>query len=164
MIILDTDHISVLQHEDSPKTVGLLEKLESLPPEEVATTVATLEEQSRSWLSLIGRYSDVRQQVEGADRESEQGPHRGGQRDAAGRVLGDQHPAGGHDASRHSGRRAVVKKWDWLRAETTKTLENQRSRRCLSQFFTASERLDGQRTFFPNMGLHFNHQQEEQRT
>jgi hypothetical protein len=33
MIILDTDHISVLQHEDSPKTVGPLEKLESLPPE-----------------------------------------------------------------------------------------------------------------------------------
>jgi transposase len=27
------------------------------------------------------------------------------------------------------------KKWDWLRAETAKTLENQWSRRCLSQFF-----------------------------
>jgi hypothetical protein len=33
MIILDTDHISVLQHEDSPKTVVLLENLESLPPQ-----------------------------------------------------------------------------------------------------------------------------------
>jgi hypothetical protein len=29
----------------------------------------------------------------------------------------------------------AVKKWDWLRAETAKTLENQQSRRCLSQFF-----------------------------
>ena len=28
-----------------------------------------------------------------------------------------------------------MKKWDWLRAETAKTLENQRSRRCLYQFF-----------------------------
>jgi hypothetical protein len=28
----------------------------------------------------------------------------------------------------------AVKKWDWLRAETARTLENQRSRRCLSQF------------------------------
>jgi hypothetical protein len=28
-----------------------------------------------------------------------------------------------------------VKKWDWLRAETAKILENQWSRRCLSQFF-----------------------------
>jgi hypothetical protein len=29
----------------------------------------------------------------------------------------------------------AVKKWDWLRAQTAKTLEKQRSRRCLSQFF-----------------------------
>jgi hypothetical protein len=28
----------------------------------------------------------------------------------------------------------AVKKWDWLRAETAKTVENQRARRCLSQF------------------------------
>jgi hypothetical protein len=28
-----------------------------------------------------------------------------------------------------------VKKWDWLRAETAKTLENVWSRRCLSQYF-----------------------------
>jgi hypothetical protein len=56
MIILDTDHISVLQHEDSPKTVGPAGKTRILAAEEVATTVATLEEQSRSWLSLIGRY------------------------------------------------------------------------------------------------------------
>ena len=32
----------------------------------------------------------------------------------------------------------AVKKWDWLRAATAKTQEKQRSRRCLSQFFTAS--------------------------
>ncbi len=68
MIILDTDHISVLQHEDSPKAVALLDRLESLPPKEVATTAVTLEEQSRSWLSLIGRYTDVRQQVSYYDR------------------------------------------------------------------------------------------------
>jgi len=68
MIILDTDRISVLQHEDSPKAAALLEKLEALPAEEVVTTVATLEEQSRSWLSLIGRYTDVRQQVAYYDR------------------------------------------------------------------------------------------------
>jgi hypothetical protein len=29
----------------------------------------------------------------------------------------------------------ALKKCDWLRAETAKTLENQRARRCLSQFF-----------------------------
>ena len=68
MIILDTDHISVLQHEDSPKAIALQEKQEPLPSEEVATKVVTLEEPSRSWLSLIGRYTDVRQQVAYYDR------------------------------------------------------------------------------------------------
>ena len=36
----------------------------------------------------------------------------------------------------------AVKKWDWLRAETAKTLEDQRSRRCLSQcFHSLGERI-----------------------
>lgn len=63
MTVLDTDHISILQHEDSPQATALTEKLEALPDHEVATTAVTLEEQARSWLALIGRYSDVRQQV-----------------------------------------------------------------------------------------------------
>jgi tRNA(fMet)-specific endonuclease VapC len=68
MIILDTDHISVLQHEDSSKALALLQKLDSIPPEDIATTAVTVEEQARSWLSLIGRYTDVRQQVKYYDR------------------------------------------------------------------------------------------------
>jgi Rrf2 family protein len=39
------------------------------------------------------------------------------------------------DSSDFTQRGEAVKKWDWLRVETAKTLENQRSRRCLSQFF-----------------------------
>jgi hypothetical protein len=35
----------------------------------------------------------------------------------------------------------AVKKWDWLRAETTRTLGNHRSRRCLSHFFHSLGRL-----------------------
>jgi hypothetical protein len=41
----------------------------------------------------------------------------------------------------------AVKKWDWLRQETAKTLENQRSRRCLSQFIHslgAASRVGGE--------------------
>ena len=57
MIVLDTDHISVLQHEDSPEAVALSQKLALSPLDEVATTAVTLEEQARSWLSLISRYS-----------------------------------------------------------------------------------------------------------
>jgi hypothetical protein len=63
MMVLDTDHISILEHEDSPQAVALTKQLEALPKDEVATTAVTLEEQARSWLALIGRYSDVRQQV-----------------------------------------------------------------------------------------------------
>mgnify|MGYP001566890442 CR=1 FL=1 len=68
MIVLDTDHVSILQHEESPAATALLSRLESVPLDDVATTAVTLEEQARSWLGLIGRYSDVRQQVPYYDR------------------------------------------------------------------------------------------------
>jgi tRNA(fMet)-specific endonuclease VapC len=68
MMVLDTDHISVLQHADSPEAGKLIARLEASPPKEIFTTAITLEEQSRSWLSLINRYSDVRQQVAYYDR------------------------------------------------------------------------------------------------
>lgn len=63
MIVLDSDHISVLQHRDWPHAEALRQRVLALPTDEVAVTAATLEEQARSWISLIGRYSDVRQQV-----------------------------------------------------------------------------------------------------
>jgi tRNA(fMet)-specific endonuclease VapC len=63
MIVLDTDHISLLQHRDSPRAEVLRQRVLALPTDEVAVTAATVEEQARSWISLIGRYSDVRQQV-----------------------------------------------------------------------------------------------------
>ena len=63
MIILDTDHISALQHRDAPKAFALQARLETLSPDEIATTVITVEEQTRGWLGLIRRYSDVHRQV-----------------------------------------------------------------------------------------------------
>jgi tRNA(fMet)-specific endonuclease VapC len=68
MIILDTDHISILQHADSPIAQSLSERLANSPDRDVTTTAISLEEQSRSWLSLISRYSDVRRQVTYYDR------------------------------------------------------------------------------------------------
>jgi tRNA(fMet)-specific endonuclease VapC len=62
MIVLDTDHISVLQHAESSNAANLQQQLSAhLGP--VVTTAVTLEEQSRSWISLIGRQTDVEQQV-----------------------------------------------------------------------------------------------------
>jgi hypothetical protein len=48
MLDLDTDHISILQHDDSPQAVALAQRLEALSADEVATTAVTLEEQARS--------------------------------------------------------------------------------------------------------------------
>jgi tRNA(fMet)-specific endonuclease VapC len=63
MILLDTDHISILQHAESAAAASLDERLSLSPDQDIATTAITLEEQSRSWLNLIHRYTDVRQQV-----------------------------------------------------------------------------------------------------
>jgi tRNA(fMet)-specific endonuclease VapC len=63
MILLDTDHISILQHASSAAARALDERLVQSADQDIATTAITLEEQSRSWLNLIRRYTDSRQQV-----------------------------------------------------------------------------------------------------
>jgi tRNA(fMet)-specific endonuclease VapC len=67
MIILDTDHISVLQHAESDVANRLNEQVENAGAL-VVTTSITVEEQCRSWLALINRYSDVGRQVTYYDR------------------------------------------------------------------------------------------------
>ncbi len=63
MILLDTDHISIMQHAESRAAEMLDERLSLAADQDIGTTAITLEEQSRSWLDLIRRYKDVRQQV-----------------------------------------------------------------------------------------------------
>ncbi len=63
MILLDTDHISLLQVRDAPSAFALQARLETFPPDEVVTTVITLEEQMRGWLALIHRVTDVQRHV-----------------------------------------------------------------------------------------------------
>jgi len=67
MIILDTDHISMLQYRDSPQAFALQAHLGALP-EDVATTVITVEEQMRGWLGLIHRHTNVHHQIGYYDR------------------------------------------------------------------------------------------------
>jgi tRNA(fMet)-specific endonuclease VapC len=61
MILLDTDHISILQRPSSARS-RLLQRLDSLADSPV-TSVITLEEQSRSWITEIGRRRNVADQV-----------------------------------------------------------------------------------------------------
>ena len=59
MILLDTDHLSLLQVRDTPAAFALQARLEALSPDEVVTTVITMEEQMRGWLALIHRVIGV---------------------------------------------------------------------------------------------------------
>lgn len=62
MILLDTDHLSLLQVRDAPAAFALHARLEATP-DEMVTTVITLEEQMRGWLALLHRVPEVARQV-----------------------------------------------------------------------------------------------------
>ena len=62
MIVLDTDHISFLQRPSSREGRALLERL-NVANDETVVSIISAEEQMRSWISLIHRYRDVRQQT-----------------------------------------------------------------------------------------------------
>jgi len=63
MILLDIDHLSLLQDRGTPVAFALQTRLEAFLLEEVVTTVITLEEQMRGWLALIHRVTDAQRQV-----------------------------------------------------------------------------------------------------
>ena len=54
MIVLDTDHISVLRYDSDPRHSKLKDRLRvAVSSEDIATTVITVEEQLRGWLARI---------------------------------------------------------------------------------------------------------------
>ena len=60
MILLDTDHISVLQHSDPPQALALQSRLEAVPLDDLLISAVSLEEQTRGWLAQIAKLRDVR--------------------------------------------------------------------------------------------------------
>ena len=58
MIVLDTDHLSVLKYHDSPLSRKLAHKLDS-GREPIFTSIVSVEEQLRGWLSFIKSHSDA---------------------------------------------------------------------------------------------------------
>lgn len=64
MLVLDTDHLSILQYDESPTAIELANRLADAGEFDVVTTVISYEEQARSWLALIRRYSDVARQTQ----------------------------------------------------------------------------------------------------
>lgn len=63
MIILDTDHLSILQQPESPQHERLQERMRQSTDTKFQTTVVSLEEQARGWLAAINRQQKVHDQT-----------------------------------------------------------------------------------------------------
>lgn len=63
MVVLDTDHISLLQEGDTSIARRLLGRILALPADEVGTTIITYEEQMRGWLGYLAKARSVPQQI-----------------------------------------------------------------------------------------------------
>ena len=62
MVLLDTDHLSVLAFPDSSKHVLLSNRIQD-SEEEFGTTIVCIEELLRGWLALIHKKRDVHDQI-----------------------------------------------------------------------------------------------------
>jgi tRNA(fMet)-specific endonuclease VapC len=62
MILLDTDHVSLLQRPESPEGQAIVQRLRASADRDIATTVVTVEEQMRGWLAAIARHREPEQQ------------------------------------------------------------------------------------------------------
>jgi len=62
VILLDTDHINILQSK-GPQAVALTANMAASADQDFATTAITIEEQMRGWLALIHRSNDAHRQV-----------------------------------------------------------------------------------------------------
>ena len=68
MIILDTDHLTVLRYEDDSRYSTLTSRLDASLDQHIVTTVVTVEEQMRGWLAEINRWREVRRQITAYER------------------------------------------------------------------------------------------------
>ena len=64
MILLDTDHVTLLKYPDNERGKRLTDRLDTVPPdEEVGVAIITVEEQMRGWLASITKERTARRQV-----------------------------------------------------------------------------------------------------
>ena len=63
MIILDTDHLNILQIGKGMAYNALMARMDASLDQHFATTVVTLEEHMRGWLASIRRARDVASQI-----------------------------------------------------------------------------------------------------
>lgn len=63
MILLETDHLSVLKYSGSERCIRLTARLAMVRDEVIGTTIITFEEQMRGWIASIAKERQVRRQV-----------------------------------------------------------------------------------------------------
>jgi hypothetical protein len=63
MMLLDTDHLTVLRYPENPQCAELTARIDRAGQGTFATTVISVEEQTRGLLALIHRTRDVVKQV-----------------------------------------------------------------------------------------------------
>lgn len=64
MVILDTDHMSLLERAGSLPIQQLESRLRQLSSDQVCTTVISYEEQLRGWMSMLAKASKLKDQIE----------------------------------------------------------------------------------------------------
>jgi tRNA(fMet)-specific endonuclease VapC len=63
VILLDTDHLTVLKYTDSEPYARLHGRLLAAAPELIGTTIVNVEEQMRGWLSAIAKERTLLRQI-----------------------------------------------------------------------------------------------------
>lgn len=63
MILLDTDHLTVLKYTDCEPYARLHGRLLAAAPEPIGTTIVNVEEQMRGWLSAIAKERTLQRQI-----------------------------------------------------------------------------------------------------
>jgi tRNA(fMet)-specific endonuclease VapC len=63
MILLDTDHLTLLKFTQSPNCQALIARMRASPDPDIGTTIISVEEQWRGWFAVIARHREVRRQI-----------------------------------------------------------------------------------------------------
>jgi tRNA(fMet)-specific endonuclease VapC len=67
VLVLDTDHLSVLEHK-SPAADRLRNRLNNATGEQVFATIISFEEQMRGWMAYLAQCRSVKTQIEAYSR------------------------------------------------------------------------------------------------
>jgi tRNA(fMet)-specific endonuclease VapC len=68
MVILDTDHVSLLERGRTPTSQVLIDRLELMPADEVRTTIISFEEQIRGWFAFLAAARNLQKELVAYER------------------------------------------------------------------------------------------------